>query len=117
MSQAPTRKELNNNMMKNWITLLSLLLICHSAYSAKNSKYNIILVYADDISARELPAYNSTVWSLPYSLGITGKDPNYRAQTPVLDRFAEEAAFVRTAWANSICSPARATIMTGRYAP
>ena len=75
---------------------------------------NIILIYADDISARELPVYGSSVWTDPK--GRDTRDPQHRAQTPVLDRLAEEGAWIRTAWATTICSPSRATMMTGRYA-
>ena len=77
-------------------------------------KPNIILLYADDISARELPIYGSTVWS-----DLKGKDtsdPKYRAQTPVLNTLANEGVYVKTAWAATICSPSRAMMMTGRYA-
>jgi len=45
-------------------------------------KPNIILIYADDISARELPMYGSSVWSKP-ERGDTS-DPAHRAKTPVL---------------------------------
>ncbi len=78
--------------------------------------YNIIVVFADDISAREFPAYGSTVWTPPAVLGANTSDPQFRARTPVLDRLARDGAVVRTCWANAVCSPSRATIMTGRYA-
>lgn len=81
------------------------------------AKPNIIILYADDISAREFPAYNGTVWSAPKSKFKKEKSNlAYRAQTPMLDRLAEEGAVIRTAWANAVCSPSRATLMTGRYA-
>ena len=83
-------------------------------YSLAQEKPNIILLYADDISARELPIYGSTVWSLPK--GGDTSDEQYRAQTPVLDHLAEEGIYVKTAWAATICSPSRAMMMTGRYA-
>ncbi|EMI21487.1 sulfatase family protein [Rhodopirellula maiorica SM1] len=75
---------------------------------------NIILVFADDISARELPVYGSSVWSPPLR-GDTS-DPKYRASTPVLDRLANEGCWIKTAWASVVCSPSRAMMMTGRYA-
>ncbi|MCM2369164.1 sulfatase-like hydrolase/transferase [Rhodopirellula sp. ICT_H3.1] len=77
-------------------------------------KPNIILVYADDISARELPIYGSSVWSQP-TRGDTS-DESVRAKTPVLDQMAEEGCWVKTAWASVVCSPSRAMMMTGRYA-
>ncbi|GAA4953202.1 hypothetical protein GCM10023314_28480 [Algibacter agarivorans] len=72
------------------------------------------MLYADDISARELPVYSSDTWS-----ALTGEDTSnqkYRAKTPILDQLAEEGCFVETAWAATVCSPSRAMMMTGRYA-
>ena len=83
-------------------------------YSQKKSKPNIVIVLADDISAREFPIYNSTVWNAD-SKGSTS-DMKMRAKTPVLSRLAEEGVFIKTAWAATICSPSRAMMMTGRYA-
>ena len=77
-------------------------------------KPNIILVFADDISARELPLYGSSVWSPP--TGGNTSDRALRAQTPALDQMAAEGCWVETAWASVVCSPSRAMMMTGRYA-
>ncbi len=60
---------------------------------------NIILVMADDFSARELACYGH---------------PEHR--TPNLDRLAATGMQFRTCWATPICSPSRAAMMTGRYA-
>ena len=82
-------------------------------------KPNIILLYADDISARELPIYGSDTWSLPKGGGLKGgdtQDVKYRAKTPNLDRIAKEGIYVKTAWAATVCGPSRAMMMTGRYA-
>ncbi|WP_158968002.1 sulfatase-like hydrolase/transferase [Paraglaciecola sp. L3A3] len=84
-----------------------------SSYSA--TKPNIVLIYADDISAREFPVYGSSKWSAP-PYGEDSSDPKYRAKTPVLDRLAKEGLWIKTAWATTICSPSRAMMMTGRYA-
>ncbi|VGO22447.1 sulfatase-like hydrolase/transferase [Pontiella sulfatireligans] len=97
--------------MKVWINIIWISLL---AGSVNAEKPNIILVFADDISARELPIYNSDVWSKP-GYGNTD-DPALRAQTPVLDKLAEEGCWIRNAWAATICSPSRAMMMTGRYA-
>lgn len=75
---------------------------------------NIVLIFADDISARELPIYKSSVWSPP--TGGDTSDPAFQAQTPVLDRMAQEGCWIKTAWAAVVCSPSRAMMMTGRYA-
>lgn len=82
-------------------------------------KPNIVIIYADDISARELPIYSSTIWSGPRSRDQKGGDTSavqYRAQTPVLDRLAQEGCYIKTTWAATVCSPSRAMMMTGRYA-
>ena len=100
--------------MKQLVTVAAMLLLA-GAYAAE--KPNIIVMFADDISAREFPAYNGTVWSAPRNQFKKEKrNPEYRAQTPMLDRIAEEGVVIRTAWANAVCSPSRATLMTGRYA-
>ncbi|WP_145415796.1 sulfatase-like hydrolase/transferase [Planctomycetes bacterium K23_9] len=83
--------------------------LCHAA-----ERPNIILVYADDISARELPIYGSSVWSKP-TRGDTS-DRQFRAKTPVLDQMAAQGCWIKTAWASVVCSPSRAMMMTGRYA-
>ena len=82
--------------------------------ASSTSKPNIILIFADDISARELPIYNSSTWSKP-DRGDTS-DPAHRAKTPVLDQLANEGCWVTTAWASVVCSPSRAMMMTGRFA-
>ncbi|MGJ8732674.1 MAG: sulfatase-like hydrolase/transferase [Cellulophaga sp.] len=102
--------------------LKSLSILCLFTFvnnSIAQNKPNIILLYADDISARELPIYGSTVWSLPKGGNLKGgdtSDKKYRAKTPVLNKLAKKGVYVKTAWAATICSPSRAMMMTGRYA-
>jgi len=59
---------------------------------------NIILVMADDLSARELGCYGEKTHN-----------------TPVLDRLAKTGVRFKTCWATPLCLPSRAEIMTGRY--
>jgi len=59
---------------------------------------NVILILADDVSAKEYPIYG-------------GSD----SKTPHLDALAKEGLFFRTAWAAPVCGPSRAMLMTGRY--
>ncbi|MBT9188879.1 sulfatase-like hydrolase/transferase [Zobellia russellii] len=94
-----------------WVVLGCLMM---SALGVAQDKPNIILLYADDISARELPIYGSTVWSPPK--GGNSSDMQYRGKTPVLNQLAEEGLYVKTAWAATVCGPSRAMMMTGRYA-
>ena len=59
---------------------------------------NVIVVMADDLSAKDLGCY--------------GHPTN---ATPHLDRLIGTGVKFRTCWATPICSPTRAQIMTGRY--
>ena len=104
-------------MKKLFLSLLSLLPACNNAVaqdSTAGERPNVVVLFADDISARELPIYGSSVWSPPES-GNTN-DPRFRAHTPVLDKLAHEGCWIKNAWASVVCSPSRAMMMTGRYA-
>ncbi len=79
-----------------------------------SQKPNIVIVYADDISAREFPVYESSVWSPPN--GGNTSDINYRAKTPVMEELARKGVIISTCWAAPLSSPSRAQMMTGRYA-
>ena len=94
-----------------WVLLGSLMT---TSLGIAQEKPNIILLYADDISARELPIYGSSVWSPPK--GGDTSDMQYRAETPILNELAEEGCYIKTAWAATVCGPSRAMMMTGRYA-
>jgi arylsulfatase A-like enzyme len=99
-------------MMKKIIVLL--LLIPFMVVGQKKQKPNIILILADDISAREFPMYKSDTWS-NQSGDKDSQDKEFRAFTPVLDKIAKKGMYVKTAWAAVVCSPSRAMLMTGRY--
>ena len=90
--------------------------LCLSFSETKKAeqRMNIVIIFADDISARELPVYGSSVWSKP-DKGDTS-NPQFRAKTPVLNRLAREGCYFQNAWASVVCSPSRAMMMTGRYA-
>lgn len=98
--------------MKIKINVLMTALAC--ATMAKGERLNIIMVFADDISARELPVYGSNVWTDPKGKNTT--DLKYLAQTPVLDKLAKDGCWITQTWAATVCSPSRAMMMTGRYA-
>lgn len=100
--------------MKSFKLIITFALILPVMSIAQKKKPNIVLVYADDISAREFPVYKSKVWNADSKGEST--DPKMRAKTPVLTRLATEGLYVKTAWAATICSPSRAMMMTGRYA-
>jgi arylsulfatase A-like enzyme len=87
-------------------TLLTVLSLCAAGRAAESRPKNVILVMADDISAREFPFYESSKW--------TG---DRLAQTPVMDSLANRGGcFVETVWASTICKPSRVQILTGTYA-
>ena len=96
-----------------WKTILFVALIICSAVAVTN-KPNVILVFADDISAREIAVYGSSTWSPPP--GGDSSDPSYLAETPMMDMMATNGVWFKTAWAAVVCSPSRAMMMTGRYA-
>jgi len=67
--------------------------------SAKESRPNILFIFADDHAYQALSCYGSN-----------------RNETPNLDRIAKEGMrFDRCFVTNSICGPARAVIQTGKY--
>ena len=60
---------------------------------------NLILILADDFGARDLSCYGNKFFS-----------------TPNIDRLASEGARFTNAYAACpVCSPTRASILTGRY--
>jgi arylsulfatase A len=69
------------------------------AQDAPKRSPNLVLIMADDCSAREFGCYGHQVH-----------------RTPNIDRLADTGVMFRTCWATPICSPSRAEIMTGRYA-
>lgn len=68
------------------------------ASSHANDRPNIVLMMADDVSARAFGCYG-----------------HRKHRTPHLDRMARRGVMYRTCWATPICGPTRAEIMTGRY--
>lgn len=61
---------------------------------------NVILVIGDDIGVETLRAYGE------------GGNP---AKTPTLDALIEGGLLFRNAWAYPLCTPFRASVLTGRY--
>lgn len=99
--------------MNKRLVLLGAVLLGAAAVHAKE-KPNIVIFFADDMSAREFPTYGSSVWTAPDS--TTTSDPKYRAKTPVLDQLAEDGCWIKNCWAATLCNPSRAMMMSGRYA-
>lgn len=86
--------------------LLILLFIINSVYSNSDNhnqdKPNILFIYSDDHTFQAVSAYES------FLSGVV--------ETPNLDRIANEGMLFENAFnTNSICTPARATVLTGKY--
>lgn len=65
----------------------------------QNAKPNILIIYADDLGWKDLSCYGSTFY-----------------ETPNLDRLAKEGIqFMRGYASAPVCSPSRASLMTGKY--
>src|SRR5881397_138468 len=81
-------------------TLLPFILLFGIVTPARTaSEPNIVYIMSDDHAAHAIGAYGSRV-----------------NQTPNLDRLAREGAMLTRVFAtNSICTPSRATILTGQY--
>lgn len=97
-----------------WTGAFVLGLLVGAVYATELDKPNVVMIFADDISAREIPCYNSTVWSKPKGGNTT--DPAFRAKTPALDKLAQKGCWIKTAWSATTCMPSRAMMMTGRFA-
>lgn len=68
--------------------------------TARPVKPNVVIVIADDMGVDLIGTY------------AEGTSPPC---TPTLDGLAAEGLLFRNAWANPVCSPTRAALLTGRY--
>jgi N-acetylglucosamine-6-sulfatase len=83
------------------VTLLLFLLLCITHLSAQQKPVNIIFILADD------HRYDA--------MGFMNKIQGL--QTPGMDRMAAEGAHIKNAFVSTaLCSPSRASILTGQYA-
>lgn len=79
-------------------TVLVTLVCMASSFSAAANRPNIVLFVVDDMGWMDSGAYGSEYY-----------------QTPNIDRFAEQAMRFTDAYALPLCSPTRASILTGQY--
>lgn len=85
--------------MKLKTLLFTLFMLLIYTYSSAQKSPNIIIIISDDHAYQTISAYGSTY-----------------AKTPQIDRIATEGAIFNHAYVNnSICGPARATLLTGKY--
>jgi arylsulfatase A-like enzyme len=87
----------------NLLYALAVLLSCfgHAAYSqqATTTRPNIIFIMSDDHAYQAVSAYGSNL-----------------IKTPNIDRIGREGAIMKNGFVtNSVCSPSRAVILTGKY--
>ena len=80
-------------------SLAGLLLTAGAAAGAE--RHNILLIVADDFSTDGLRLYNTNAVSFP--------------PMPAVERLAKSGLTFRNAYAYPTCSPARCTLLTGRY--
>ena len=71
-----------------------------SAMRVDSAKPNVLFIIADDLGVEQLASFK------------IGSEP---AVTPNLDRLARQGMSFSNVWAQPICSPTRATLLTGRY--
>ncbi len=88
------------------LIVLVCLFTCNTVLS--QSKPNIIFILADDYGYMDMQAYAQ------HTLGID-KDRMFY-ETPNLDRLVREGTAFSQAYANQLCSPTRASLLTGKYA-
>ncbi len=85
--------------MKTLLSLAAALLVCIPASARAATPANIVFFLADDLGQRDLGCYGSTFY-----------------ETPNLDRLANEGAKFTDAYAACpVCSPTRASILTGQW--
>lgn len=80
------------------IIICSLLSACCDRLSAAESKPNVVLFLVDDMGWMDCGAYGSRYY-----------------ETPNIDRFSKQAMRLTDAYAVPLCSPTRASILTGQY--
>lgn len=78
---------------------LLLAVVAASAQAAQPAKPNIVFFLVDDLGQRDLGCYGSTFY-----------------ETPNIDKLAKEGAKFTSAYASCpVCSPTRASLLTGQY--
>jgi arylsulfatase A-like enzyme len=89
------------------VFLLILFTGCKSTPS-KDSRPNIIFILADDFGYMDVQGYAE------HTLGVDNDKMYY--ETPNLDKLMSEGVAFSQAYANQLCSPSRASLLTGKYA-
>lgn len=82
------------------LAALALLAASTITFAQTNAAPNILVIIADDMGVETLGKFG------------LGTDP---ATTPTLDALADQGMIFTNTWAQAMCSPTRATILSGRY--
>ncbi len=90
--------------MRTQLTILALLavmpLVCKGQSAEKDSPPNFIILIGDDMAVETVGCYG--VGSAP-------------AKTPRIDQLCDEGMRFDNFWSQAVCSPTRASILTGQY--
>jgi arylsulfatase A-like enzyme len=86
--------------MRRLVCALGLALLLSGSAAGEGVRPNILLLILDDVGTELVGAYEE------------GDDP---ASTPNIDSLAEDGVLFRNVYSSPVCSPTRATILTGRY--
>src|SRR5690554_4205145 len=87
--------------MKIKITIISILFFLNTKFTigVVNSKPNIVFIMADDLGWADLPCYG-----------------NKFNEAPHIDQLVQQGVMFTNAYsASAVCSPTRASIMSGQY--
>ena len=79
------------------IMLVWLVIVCNGVWAEQSTKPNIVYILADDMGWKDV--------------GFHGAD----IKTPTLDQLASGGARLEQMYAQPMCTPSRAALMTGRY--
>ncbi len=89
--------------MSRSLTILCLVVIAFPLFAKDEKRPNLLFIMSDDHASAAVSAYGSHLAKI--------------APTPNIDRLAREGMLFENAFVtNSICTPSRATIFTGKYA-
>ena len=81
------------------VVLASVGVVCRLPAAAEDRRPNVVFFLVDDLGWRDLGCYGSTFY-----------------ETPQIDQFARDSLrFTQAYAACHVCSPTRASIMTGKY--
>lgn len=87
--------------IKRWLVAIALLPVT-AAVAQKKTAPNIVFIFSDDHAYQAISAYKSAIAKL--------------APTPNIDRIAKEGMLFNKCYVtNSLCTPSRATILTGTH--